>query len=76
MTHLFSLNKRGLKEFKNYMSKKEILNTIEKLSHSQGSYTRLNQFLNENTTESEEFLNLLESKNFKDPVDLILYFEG
>lgn len=57
------------------MSKTEILNLIESLAKSQGFYSRLFKYLNENNEESNEYLDFLESKNFKDEVDLILYFE-
>lgn len=57
------------------MSKKEILEMVKSLASSQGFYTRLYQYLSEGSEESEEYLNMLEEKNFKDPVDLILYFE-
>lgn len=58
------------------MNKEEILKLVRTLASSQGFYTRLYQFLSEGSEESEEFLEHLENKNFKDQVDLILYFEG
>lgn len=58
------------------MTKQEILNLVCSLAKSQGFYTRLYQFLTEGGEEAEEFLDILEKKNFKDGVDLILYFEG
>ncbi len=58
------------------MTRNEIINTIESLAKSQGFYSRLYSFLNENSEESEKYLDLLENENFKDPVDLILYLEG
>lgn len=58
------------------MNKKEILEMIKSLASSQGFYTRLYQYLSEGSEESEEYLDMLEEKNFKDPVDLILYLEG
>lgn len=58
------------------MKKKEILQTIKDLSKAQGFYSGLYKFLIENSEESDEYLDMLESKNFKDPVELILYFEG
>ncbi len=57
------------------MTKKEIIETIELLSKDQGFYSGLYKFINEKSEDSEEFLQILEDKNFKDPVDLILYFE-
>lgn len=56
------------------MTREEILNLVKTLAGSQGFYTRLYQFLSEGSEESEEYLEMLESKNFKDQVDLILYF--
>lgn len=58
------------------MNREEILETVKSLAGSQGFYTRLYQYLSEGSEESEDYLNMLEEKNFKDPVDLILYFEG
>lgn len=58
------------------MTREEILNLVKTLAGSQGFYTRLYQFLSEGSEESEEYLEMLESKNFKDQVDLILYFEA
>ena len=58
------------------MTKQEILELIRTLASSQGFYTRLYRFLSEESEESEDFLTMLEGKNFKDAVDLILYFGG
>lgn len=58
------------------MNREEIFETVKYLAGSQGFYTRLYQYLSEGSEESEDYLNMLEEKNFKDPVDLILYFEG
>lgn len=58
------------------MTRNEIINTIESLAKSQGFYSGLYLFLKENSKESEEYLFMLENKNFKDPVDLIMYLEG
>lgn len=58
------------------MKKNEILELVKSLANSQGFYTGLYQFLNSNTLESEQYLDHLESKNFKDAVDFILYLEG
>ena len=57
------------------MTTKEILETVKYLAKSQGFYTRLYEFLNEGSEDSINYLNILANKNFKDPVDLILYFE-
>lgn len=59
------------------MKEKEILETFRQLARSQGHYGRLLGAI-ENMTEDEyrELFDILESKNFKDPVDLILYVEG
>lgn len=58
------------------MNKEEIFETIKSLASSQGFYTRLYQYLSDESSESEDVLNMLEEKNFKDAVDLILYLEG
>lgn len=58
------------------MKKEEILQIIKNLSKAQGFYSGLYNFLIENSEESKEYIDMLESKNFKDPAELILYFEG
>lgn len=58
------------------MTREEIISLVRTLASSQGFYTRLYQFLSEGSEESEDFLDMLEEKGFKDQVDLILYFEG
>lgn len=58
------------------MNKQKILETVKSLANSQGFYTRLYEHLTDNSEESEEYLDMLEKKNFKDSVDLILYFES
>ena len=57
------------------MTKQEILELVRTLASRQGFYTRLYQFLSEGSEESEDYLAMLEGKSFKDPIDLILYFE-
>lgn len=56
------------------MKKQEIIETVRDLSKSQGFYCRMLEHLQ--SEDGQEFLDMLEAKNFKDPVDLILYFEG
>lgn len=62
-----------------YMTKQDILDTIHDLSRSQGLYSRLYQHLmdlEENDPEQYEwFMNHLQQQHFKDPVDLVMYFE-
>ena len=58
------------------MTKQEILELVRTLASSKGFYTRLYQFLSEESEDSEEYLSMLENKGFKDQIDLILYFEG
>lgn len=58
------------------MKKDEILKLVRSLASSQGFYTRLYQFLSDDSEDSNNFMNHLESQNFKDPVDLILYLEN
>lgn len=58
------------------MTKAEILKIIKNLASNQGFYTGLYHFLSEDSEESNEYLTFLESKQFKDPVDLVLYFES
>ena len=58
------------------MNRQEILDAIKFLASSQGSYKRLYDILSDKSSESEEFLDKLESLNFKDTVDLVMYLEG
>lgn len=58
------------------MNRNEIMNTIEMLSHSQGFYGRLLNAIRElPDDEKDRFFKHLESHNFSDPLDLVLYFE-
>ena len=61
------------------MKMNEIINVIEMLSHSQGFYGRLLRSIlelkEENETEYNELKNYLESQNFSDDLDVILFFE-
>lgn len=52
------------------MNKEEILKLLKKLALSQGFYQRLLDNI------SEEDLENLESRNFKDDIDLILFLES
>lgn len=62
------------------MKREQILNTIKSLAQSQGFYGRLYMDLmyaqKNHPDEYEEAMSELESKNFHDPVDLILYLES
>lgn len=61
------------------MKMKDILNTIEILSRSQGFYGRLLMSIMRLKEESEEDYQLLveqlEGQNFRDTLDLVLFFE-
>lgn len=59
------------------MKEKEILEIFRQLARSQGHYGRLLDSI-ENMPKHDYrfFIEILESQNFKDPVDLILYLEG
>ena len=56
------------------MKANEILETIKMLAKSQGFYGRLLNAI-ETSEEGEDILAELESKNFKDPVDLVMFLE-
>lgn len=62
------------------MNRYDILNTIKDLARSQGFYGRLLERLNYLSTHDAEtydaVMSDLESRNFPDPLDLILYFES
>ena len=53
------------------MNKKEIMDAIEALAHSQGYYARLYDTLKEHP----EALDFLEKQNFKNPIDMIMFLE-
>lgn len=61
------------------MKMDDILEAIEGLAHSQGFYGRLYADLMELKEEDpegyEEYKNTLEEQNFKDLLDMVLYFE-
>ena len=56
------------------MKANEILETIKMLAKSQGFYGRLLNAI-ETSEERENILAELESENFKDPVDLVMFLE-
>lgn len=59
------------------MKRDEILENIKLLAKSQGYYGRLLETLE--TMEQESYNNImdkLEQENFKDVIDLVMYFEG
>ena len=56
------------------MKANEILETIKMLAKSQGFYGRLLNAI-ETSEEEETLLAELESENFKDPVDLVMFLE-
>lgn len=62
------------------MKEKAILMAIETLAHSQGSYGRfLNTLMELKQRDPDvyrDYMNTLESQNFRDTVDLILYLES
>lgn len=57
----------------------QVIDVIETLSHSQGFYGRLmERILYAQVYEPEvfeEFKEVIEDQNFKDPLDIVLYFE-
>ena len=54
------------------MNKKEIMEAIKSLSHSQGFYDYLYRFFKEHPEALEEF----SKQNFKDTVDMIMRIEN
>ena len=58
----------------------QIIEVIENLSHSQGFYARLLAdilYARDNDPATyERVKGVLEARNFTDPVDIVLYFEG
>lgn len=57
----------------------QVVEVIEMLSHSQGFYGRLLEeilYIEENNPEQYEmFKTIIEKQEFKDPVDVVLFFE-
>ena len=62
------------------MNREQILQVIRELAKSQGFYGRLLENLmemrDERPDELDNYLSLLESKNFQDTLDVVLYFES
>lgn len=59
------------------MKREEIMETIKSLSSSQGLYDRLYRDLMElDEDEYDEVMTELESQNFKDGVDLVMFIES
>ena len=58
----------------------QVIDVIRELSHSQGFYSRMYERileLHRNDPECfENFKREVEAQNFKDPVDVVLYFES
>ena len=58
----------------------QVIDVIRELSHSQGFYSRMYERileLHRNDPECfESFKREVEAQNFKDPVDVVLYFES
>lgn len=59
------------------MKREEIMETIKSLASSQGLYGRLYRDLMElDEDEYDEVMTELESQNFKDRVDLVMFIES
>ncbi|MCI7555078.1 MAG: hypothetical protein MST00_06575 [Tenericutes bacterium] len=59
------------------MKREEIMETIKSLASSQGFYGRLYRDLMElDEDEYDEVMTELESQNFKDGVDLVMFIES
>lgn len=59
------------------MKREEIMETIKSLASSQGLYSRLYRDLMElDEDEYDEIMTELESQNFKDGVDLVMFIES
>lgn len=57
------------------MNREQIINTIRNLAKSQGFYGRLYEALCSSEEDYEEIMFMLERQNFKDDIDLIMFFE-
>lgn len=59
------------------MNRKQILDAFRSLSRSQGFYGRLLEQIDSVDEETRDaFLSDLESRNFRDVVDLVMWIEG
>lgn len=59
------------------MNREQILDTFRSLARSQGFYGRLLEQIDSVDEETREaFLSDLESRNFRDVVDLVMWIEG
>lgn len=62
------------------MNREQIMEAIKQLAHSQGSYGRFYRDLCEMREEDpdrfDKAMTMLEEKNFKDAVDLVMYLES
>lgn len=62
-----------------YYDVEKVIEVVEMLSNSQGTYGRFLEqilYLKENDPEAfDEFSRIMKSQHFKDPVDIILFFE-
>ena len=62
------------------MNREQIMETIRQLARSQGSYGRFYRALCEMREEDpdrfDKAMTMLEEKNFKDAVDLVMYLES
>lgn len=58
------------------MNKEQIIDAIEGLASSQGSYKRLYNQITDGSESSEQLLKLMEEQGFNDIVDMIMWFES
>lgn len=59
-----------------YLNAVQVIEIIQQLSHSQGFYGRLlRQIKNFSAEEMRTFIKAVEEQNFKDSVDVVMFFE-
>lgn len=62
-----------------FMNIAQVVDVIRELSHSQGFYSRLyNNILEVHENQPEVFENfktVMEAQNFKDPLDVVMFYE-
>lgn len=64
------------KETEKYLDRNDIMSLFKSLASSQGFYGRLVRAINDASEEArEKFWQKLESKKFKDSVDVIMFIE-
>jgi len=74
-SEIHAIKQRVKKRIEECLKRDEIMGIIKCLARSQGSYSRLYQFLRSGCDDAESMIQDLEDKCFNDAVDVIMYLE-